>query len=146
MNFKDFCKNYTKVDNIAQINANTGICIMHYIINQKYITKLKERFERLLKTILLSKKIIFIYTDVKNENDELYIDNKIYGDDSTKYLMQIYNLIYPINNNIQIYYFCLKKNFKDNINGIIHIPYTNSNIVTTVPDFIADYITKYITK
>ena len=64
---------------IAQINPLTGICIKHYLINNKYILKLSERLLRLQNKIYSNEKIIFIYADCHSKKDIYMIDEKIWG-------------------------------------------------------------------
>jgi hypothetical protein len=125
---------FKKVNYITkdQMNPNTGLGITHYPINDEYRVKLTRRLERLINRIRSNNKIVFIYTDSTNKNFNYHLDDKVFGVDATEYLTKIYDLIYPINNNIEILYFCWKEHMCviDKIKHIEHI----QNIVNDPTD------------
>jgi hypothetical protein len=90
----------------CQMNKGTGLGITHFEINEEYKTKLRTRFERLLVDIKSSHRILFIYADAADSYFNYYLDDIEYGLEATEYLIKIYDLIYPINQNIEIIYFC----------------------------------------
>jgi hypothetical protein len=122
--FKNKFKKWFFFAQIAQSNPITGISIMHYIINKKYKNKLKDRFKRLLDKIYSNEQLIFIYIDTLDNNFNYYIDGKCFDKNATTYLRKIYNLIYPINYNIQILYFCRKEHYINDDKFITYIPFT----------------------
>jgi hypothetical protein len=117
-------EHYIHVDNIteSQMNNNTGLGITHFTINNEYKSKLKIRLERLLSDIISLENILFIYADAANKYLNYHLDNIEYGVNATEYLLKIYELIYPINNNIKIIYFCWNER-KEASNIIEYIPY-----------------------
>ena len=90
----------------CQMNKETGLGITHFEINEQYKIKLRTRFERLLNDIKSSHSILFIYADAANPYFNYYLDDIEYGVDATEYLIKIYDFIYPMNQNIEIIYFC----------------------------------------
>jgi len=112
-------EHYISTDTVTecQMNKTTGLGITHYTINNDYIDRLKKRLERLLKDIKSNERILFIYADAASPKRNYYLDNIEYGVDANKYLLKINELIYPINNNINIIYFCWNERKKEN--GII---------------------------
>jgi hypothetical protein len=90
----------------CQMNKNTGLGITHFTINAEYKSKLKRRLERLLKDITSGENIVFIYADAANSRMNYTLDGIEYGTDATEYLLKTYDLLYKINNNIKIVYFC----------------------------------------
>lgn len=90
----------------CQMNKETGLGNTHFEINEEYKSKLQTRFVRLLNDIKSSHHILFIYADAANSYFNYYLDDIEYGVDATEYLIKIYDLIYPINQNIEIVYFC----------------------------------------
>jgi hypothetical protein len=123
----------------SQMNKNTGLGNTHFTINDEYKNKLRIRLERLLRDIKSTEKIIFVYADSANSYFNYYLDNIEYGVDATDYLLKINNLIYPINNNIKIVYFCWNERKCDN-NVIEYIPYNFKNNWFEVSDVIKNYL------
>ena len=132
---------YTSVDNIteSQMNKQTGLGITHFTINNEYKNKLKIRLERLLCDIKSNQNILFLYSDACNKELNYYLDDIEYGVDATEYLLKIHELIHPINNNIQIVYFCWGERKKDN--GIIeYVYYDFKQSWQHVSEFIKKYL------
>ena len=100
-------EHYISVDHLteSQMNKNTGLGNTHFTINNEYKDKLKRRLERLLDDITSNESILFVYADAANPHLNYHLDDIDYGVDATEYLLKIYELIHPINNNIQIVYF-----------------------------------------
>ena len=121
-------EHYISVNNItgSQMNKNTGLGITHFIINNEYKCKLKLRLERLLSDIISFENILFVYADSANPYLNYYLDDIEYGIDATEYLLKIYELIYKINNNIKIIYFCWNERKREN-NIIEYVPYDFKN-------------------
>lgn len=109
-------EHYISVNTIteSQMNNITGLGNTHFAINDEYKIKLKRRLERLLRDIKSNEDILFIYADAANSYLNYYLDEIEYGTDGTEYLLKIYNLIYPMNNNIKIVYFCWNERKKEN--------------------------------
>jgi len=95
-------EHYISVDNIteSQMNKNTGLGNTHFTINNEYKNKLKTRLERLLNDIKSNENILFVYADAANPYLNYHLDEIEYGVDATEHLLKIYELIYPVNNNI----------------------------------------------
>jgi hypothetical protein len=114
-------ENYTSVDYTTecQMNKTTGLGNTHFTINDEYKKKLKMRLEQLLQHIKSGENIIFVYADAANPYLNYYLDDIEYGVDATEYLLKIQSLIYPLNNNIKIVYFCWneRKSENNNINS-----------------------------
>ena len=106
-----------------QINKITGLGITHFEINDDYKCKLKRRLDRLLNDIRSEHKLIFIYADAATKNSNYVIDEIIYSVNPNEYLLQIYNLIKPINQNIEILYFCWDERKQIN-ETITYIPFS----------------------
>ena len=112
-------EHYISVDNIteSQMNKNTGLGNTHFTINNDYKNKLKRRLERLLRDIKSDENILFVYADAANPYLNYHLDGiaaSAYGIDATEYLLKIYELIYPVNNNIKIVYFCWNERKREN--------------------------------
>jgi hypothetical protein len=134
-------EHYTSTPEIttSQINKDTGLGITHFTINAEYKNKLKIRLERLLNDIKSLEKLIFIYADAANPNFSYQIDYINYGPAATEYLLKIYSLIYPINNNIKILYFCWNERKCEN-NVIVYIPFDYKENWGYISDIIIDYL------
>jgi len=134
-------EHYIKIDYISecQMNKNTGLGITHYNINDEFKNKCKIRFERLLEDIVKNDAIL-IYADGPNKYLNYYLDEIEYGIDATDYLLKIYDLIYPINNNIKILYFCWNERVKTNNNKITYISFDFQENWSKVSDIIKDYL------
>jgi hypothetical protein len=138
-------EHYLSVNNITecQMNINTGLGITHFTINDEYKNKLKIRLERMLRDIKSNEKIVFIYADAANSNFNYHLNDIEYGVDATEYLLKIYELIYPLNNNIKIVYFCW--NIRKSENGIIeYISYDFKQHWGHVSELIKDYLINMI--
>lgn len=139
-----FNEHYISVDNITecQMNKNSGLGNTHFIINDDYKSKLKIRLERLLRDIISNENILFVYSDSANPNLNYHLDEIEYGVDATEYLLKIYELIYPINNNIKIVYFCWNERKREN-NIIEYIPYNYQNHWAEVSELIKTYLINF---
>lgn len=140
-------EHYILADNITecQMNKKTGLGITHFTINNKYKNKLKIRFKRLLKDIKSNISILFIYADAASPSLNYNLDNIDYGLDATKYLLKIYKLIFPLNNNINIVYFCWNKRI--NKNSIIeYVGFDFKNHWKNVSRLIKTYLIKKYSK
>jgi hypothetical protein len=123
------------------MNVNTGLGNTHFTINNDYKNKLRIRFERLLRDIKSNENILFIYADAANSYLNYHLDEIEYGVDATEYLLKIYDLIYPLNNNIKIVYFCWIEREKQNGGGIIeYISYDFKDSWYDVSDLIQNYL------
>ena len=134
-------EHYISVDNITecQMNSKTGLGNTHFKINDEYKKKLTQRLERLSTDIKSAEKILFIYADSANSYLNYYLDEIEYGVDATEYLLKIYELIYPHNNNIKIVYFCWnKRKYEKNI--IEYIPYEFKKNWHEVSELIKTYL------
>ena len=121
-------EHYISVDciTISQMNKNSGLGNTHFTINDEYKHKLKIRLERLLRDIQSDEHILFIYADAANTHLNYHLDDIEYGVDATEYLLKIYELIHPINNNMRIVYFCWNERKREN-NIIEYISYNFKN-------------------
>jgi hypothetical protein len=138
-------EHYLYVNKITecQMNPNTGLGITHFTINDEYKNKLKIRLERMLRDIKSNEKIVFIYADAANLNFNYHLNDIEYGVDATEYLLKIYELIYPLNNNIKIVYFCW--NIRKSENGIIeYIAYDFKQHWGHVSELIKNYLINMI--
>ena len=137
-------EHYISVDNITecQMNKNNGLGNTHFIINNEYKNKLKIRLERLLRDIKSDENILFVYADAANSYLNYHLDEIEYGVDATEYLLKIYELIYPINNNIKMVYFC--GNERKGENDIIeYISYDFKNNWSEVSELIKKYLLNF---
>ena len=137
---------YISVSNITenQINSITGLGNTHFTINEEYINKLRRRLERLVRDIKSKEEILFIYADAASPEQNYYLDEIEYGLDATEYLIKIYDLLYPINNNIKIIYFCWEERKRDNTCKIDYISFEFKNIWVAVSDIIKDYLEQFV--
>ena len=137
-------EHYISVDNIteSQMNKNSGLGITHFTINNDYKNKLKIRLERLLQDIKSDENILFVYADAANSYLNYYLDDIEYGVDATEYLLKIYELIYPLNNNINIVYFCWNERKKENY-IIEYISYDFKNYWGEVAELIKTYLINF---
>jgi hypothetical protein len=134
-------EHYTSVNNIteSQMNKISGLGITHFIINDEYKNKLRIRLERLLHDIKSNENILFVYADAATHHLNYHLDDVEYGVDATEYLLKIYDLILPLNNNIKIIYFCWNERKKDN--GIIeYISYDFKKHWSEVSELIKHYL------
>lgn len=131
----------SNVSTSCQMNAETGLGVTHYTMNDQYKDTLRRRLGRLLNDIKSSEHITFIYADAASPDTNYYLDNVEYGLDATEHLLKIYDLIYPINNNIKIVYFCWTDRKKEN-NGdkIEYIYYTFKQDWSKVRGLITCYL------
>ena len=134
-------EHYLSVDYVtaAQINKITGLGNTHFTINDEYKNKLKIRLERLLCDIKSNENILFIYADASKPERNYYIDDIEYGVDATEYLLKIYELILPYNNNIKIIYFCWNERKKED-DIIKYISFDYKNGWSEVADIISNYL------
>ena len=132
---------YVSVDKIteSQMNKNSGLGITHFTINDEYKIKLKTRLERLLNDIKSDENILFVYSDAANSYLNYHLDEIEYGVDATEYLLKIYELIYPINNNIKIVYFCWNERKRKN-DLIEYISYEFKNNWSEISEIIKKYL------
>jgi hypothetical protein len=126
------------------INSETGLGVVHYIINDEYKDTLRRRLGRLLNDIKSNEHIMFIYADAANPEKNYSLDNVEYGLDATEYLLKIYDLIYPINNNIKIVYFGWTERKKENSDKIEYVYYHYKSDWIYVRDLITCYLNEFI--
>lgn len=134
-------EHYISVDDMteSQMNKLSGLGNTHFTINDEYSKKLKVRFERLLRDLKSGEQLILIYADAANPDLNYHLDETVYGVDATENLLKIYELIYPINKNIKIIYFCWNERKRDN--GIIeYIPYDYKKCWSDVSEMIKVYL------
>jgi hypothetical protein len=129
------CNNVTE----SQMNKTTGLGITHFIINDDYKHKLRRRLGRMLNDIKSSEPIVFIYADAAHPRLNYHLNDIEYGVDATEDLMSIYNLIYPVNNNIKIVYFCWNTRYRTN-EIIEHNPFNFQNSWGAVAEIIKSYL------
>jgi hypothetical protein len=138
-------EHYISVDHIteSQMNSISGLGNTHFTINNEYKEKLKRRLERLLNDIKSNETLLFVYADAANPYLNYHLDEIEYGVDATEYLIKIYELIYPINNNMKIVYFCWNERRKEN--GMIeYISYDYKKNWFEVSELIHNYLTKVV--
>jgi len=137
-------EHYISVDNIteSQMNKNSGLGNIHFTINNDYKNKLKIRIERLLRDIISGENILFVYADAANSYLNYHLDDIEYGVDATEYLLKIYELIYLLNNNIKIVYFCWNERKREN-DIIEYISYDFKNNWVEVSDLIKTYLINF---
>ena len=141
-NFKYIPKGrYISVESVTEylMNKGTGLGNPHFKFNEEYINKLRIRLERLLIDIKSKESILFIYTDAGNPEINYYLDDIEYGKDATDFLLKIYFLIYPINKNIKIVYFCWNERKKDN-SIIEYIPFDYMDDWHKISELIKKYL------
>ena len=126
----------------CQMNKHTGLGNTHFKINDDYKMKLRTRLERLINDIKSNEKILFIYADAANPILNYHLDEIEFGVDANEYLEKIYHLIYPINNNIKLVYFCWNNrlNCKRNIE---YIKFNYKQHWCEVSVLINDYLQNY---
>ena len=103
---------------------------------------LKIRLERLLRDIISVENILFVYSDAANSYLNYHLDDIEYGVDATEYLLKIYELIYPLNNNINIVYFCWNERKREN-DIIEYISYDFKNNWYEVSELIKTYLLNF---
>jgi hypothetical protein len=137
-------EHYVSVANITenQMNKDSGLGITHFTINNDYKNKLKIRLEILLKDIKSNENILFLYADAANPHLNYHLDDIEYGVDATYYLLKIYELIYPLNNNIKIVYFCWNKRKGEN-KIIEYISYDFKQNWKNVSEIIKNYLINF---
>lgn len=137
-------EHYTSVPEIteSQMNKITGLGITHFTINDEYKDKLKIRLERLLRDIKSGEDLLFIYADAASHERNYYLDEVEYGVDATDFLLKIYELIYPLNNNIRIIYFCWNERKKEN-DKIEYVSYDFKNGWHDVSEVIKSYFSDF---
>ena len=124
------------------MNKNSGLGNTHFTINNEYKKKLKIRLERLLRDIKSNENILFVYADSANPYLNYHLDEIEYGVDATKYLLKIYELIYPVNSNIKIVYFCWNERKREN-DIIEYISYDFKNNWSEVSELIKTYLINF---
>jgi hypothetical protein len=134
-------EHYMSVDYIteSQMNKYTGLGNTHFTINNEYKNKLKIRLERLLNDIKSNENILFVYADSVSPQLNYHLDEIEYGIDATEYLLKIYELIYPVNNNIKIVYFCWNERKREN-NMIEYISYDFTDDLHNISELIKNYL------
>ena len=96
----------------------------------------------MIQDIKSKDEIILIYCDSANPETSFFLDGIEYGVDGTEYLLKIHELLYPINNNIKIVYFCWNERKREN--GIIeYIPFHYSSEWTQQANQIQNYLLTY---
>ena len=118
-----------------QMNPETGLGIPHDTINDEYKIKLIRRLDRLLQLIKSGEKIVFIYADAPSESCNYHLDGILFGLDATEYLIRIYDLIQPYNQNIKIIYFAWKNRIKES-SKITYIEHKHPNVENQISLFI----------
>jgi hypothetical protein len=118
---------YKSIDTetMEQLNKTTGLGITHFVINDEYKEKLYRRLERLLTDIKSNNKIVLMYADAADKNTNYVIDDIVYSINPTEYLLKIYDLIYPINQNIELLYFCWDERKQKDNSKINFIPFSS---------------------
>jgi hypothetical protein len=116
-------EHYTSVDHVTecQMNKRSGLGNTHFTVNDEYKTKLRRRLDRLLNDIK-SDVVWLVYADAANPEFNYYLDEVEYGVDATEHLLKIHELIYPLNNNIKMVYFCWHERQKED-NVIQYVPF-----------------------
>lgn len=123
----------------SQMNKESGLGITHFTINNEYKAKLRIRLERFLRDVRSGEQIVFVYADAANAYLNYHLDDIVYGVDATEYLLRIHELMYPLNPNIQIVYFCWQQRRREN--GIIeYVPYDFKKHWYDVSDVIKTYL------
>lgn len=118
------CERYLSVDctSECQMNSASGLGCTHFTINDEFKTKLKRRFERLLRDITSGDRVVFIYADAASPDMNYHLDDVEYGLDATEHLLKIYDLIRPLNSRIEVLYFCW--NERKGASGVIeYVPF-----------------------
>ena len=110
----------------SQMNTESGLGITHFIVNDEYKDTLTRRLTRLLRDIMSGDKLLFMYADATNPWLNYYLDDVEYGVDATEYLLKIHELLYPLNNDIRIVYFCWTERQRENGN-IEYVPFDFSD-------------------
>jgi hypothetical protein len=134
-------EHYVSFDNITncQMNKNSGLGNTYFTINDEYKNKLKIRLERFLRDIKSDENILFVYADAANPELNYHLDEIEYGEDATEYLLKIHELIYQVNNNIKIVYFCWNERKREN-DIIEYISYDYKNYWGEVSELIKTYL------
>jgi len=134
-------EHYISVDNVTEskMNKDSGLGITHFTINDDYKSKLRRRLERMLTDIKSGEHVLFIYADAANPESNYYLDDVEYGLDATEYLLKIHELIYPMNNNIKIVYFCWHERKREN-GTIEYISYDFTESWGGVSEVIHNYL------
>ena len=92
-----------------------------------------------MRDIKSQENILFIYADAANSYLNYHLNEVEYGVNASEYLLKIYELIYQINNNIKIVYFCWNERKSEN-NIIEYISYDYKNSWSEVSDVIKTYL------
>jgi hypothetical protein len=125
----------------CQMNKISGLGNVHFTINDEYKNKLKRRLERLLNDIKSNEQILFIYADASNPCLNYYLDEIEYGIDATEFLLKTYDLIYPLNNNIKILYYCWNERKGEEENEkITYVPFEHKNHWFDVSELIKNHL------
>jgi hypothetical protein len=144
-------EHYISVANITDslMNKTSGLGNTHFPIDNNYKDKLKIRLERLWRDIKSDENVLFIYADAANSYLNYHLDEIEYGVDATEYLLKIHELIFPLNKNIKIVYFCWNERKREN-DTIEYIPYEFKNHWNDVSELIKNYLmdlnSSYMTK
>ena len=135
-------EHYESVDYITecQMNAISGLGNTHFIINDEYKNKLRRRLDRLLRDIQSNERILFVYADAANSYLNYHLDEIEYGVDATENLLKIHELIYPINNNIKMIYFCWNERKKEDNSIIEYVSFDFQENWGFVSNIIKDYL------
>jgi hypothetical protein len=138
-------EHYETVDYITecQMNSNSGLGNTHFTIDDEYKNKLRIRLERLLRDIQSNERILFLYADAANSYLNYHLDEIEYGVDATEYLLKIYELVYPMNNNIKLVYFCWNERKRDDNDIIEYVSYEFKENWSFVSEIIGDYLISY---
>ena len=95
-----------------------------------------------MRDIKSDENILFVYADAANPYLNYHLDEIEYGVDATEYLLKIYELIYPVNKNIKIVYFCWNERKREN-NIIEYISYYFKNNWGEVSELIKTYLINF---
>ena len=126
-----------------KMNKTTGLGIVHYDIDDNFKNTFLRRLNRLLTCIKSNSKIILIFSDATNKELNYHLDDIEYGIDATESLEKIYDLLSPLNSNIEILYFCWLEREKKS-EKIKHIPFVSYK--ENEPNGIREIIKNYILK
>jgi hypothetical protein len=115
---------YVSVDTPSQnqMNKETGLGNAYLPFDASYQIILQSMLQEFLDVIKSNEPITFVYCDCENPDSNYHLDDVDYGLDGTEHLSKIHDLLYPINPNITILYFCWNERVGTNPN-ITYIPF-----------------------
>jgi hypothetical protein len=121
-------------------NIDTGLTIVNFTMVDDCIDTLKKQLIKFRSDITSLHRIIFIYSDAVNPASNYHINDIEYGVDATEYLIKIYHLVFPFNNNIKILYFCWNERHGKPCHEIEYIPFDNKTYLSEVSEIIRNHI------